>query len=51
LNEERQNWIAQNSKANNAANPDGKSGKKDPTPTNVNTMAEFDSLLQFIPKK
>lgn len=51
LNEERQNWIAQNSKANNAANPDGKSGKKDPTPTNVNTMAEFDSLLQSIPKK
>ena len=29
-----------------AANPDGKSGKKDPAPTNVNTMAEFDSLLQ-----
>ena len=51
LNEERQNWIAQNSKANSAANPDGKSGKKDPTPTNVNTMAEFDSLLQSIPKK
>lgn len=51
LNEERQNWIAQNSKANSAANPDGKSGKKDPTPTDVNTMAEFDSLLQSIPKK
>ena len=45
----RQSWIEQNSKANGAANPDGKSGKKDPTPTNVNTMAEFDSLLQSIP--
>ena len=45
----RQTWIAQNSKANGAANPDGKSGKKDPAPTNVNTMAEFDSLLQSIP--
>lgn len=45
----RQTWIEQNSKANGAANPDGKSGKKDPTPTNVNTMAEFDSLLQSIP--
>ena len=45
----RQEWIAQNSKASSAANPDGKSGKKDPTPTNVNTMAEFDSLLQSIP--
>lgn len=49
LEVERQKWIEQNSKANNAANPDGKSGKKDPTPTNVNTMAEFDSLLQSIP--
>ena len=46
VEEERQKWIAQNSKANSAANPDGKSGKKDPEPTNVNTMAEFDSLLQ-----
>lgn len=49
LEEARQDWIAQNSKASSAANPDGKSGKKDPTPTNVNTMAEFDSLLQSIP--
>lgn len=49
---ERQKWIAQNSKAGNAANPDGKSGKKDPTPTDINTMAEFDSLLQeSFPKK
>ena len=49
IEEARQEWIAQSSKSNNAANPDGKSGKKDPTPTNVNTMAEFDSLLQSIP--
>ena len=49
VEEERQKWIAQNSKANSASNPDGKSGKKDPEPTNVNTMAEFDSLLQSIP--
>lgn len=42
----RQEWIAQSTKSSSAANPDGKSGKKDPTPTNVNTMAEFDSLLQ-----
>ena len=46
---ERQAWIAQSNKANSAANPDGKSGKKDPEPTNVNTMAEFDSLLQSVP--
>lgn len=51
IEEERQKWIAQNNKANSATNPDGKSGKKDPAPTNVNTMAEFDSLLQSIPKK
>lgn len=51
LEDERQKWIAQNNKANNASNPDGKSGKKDPAPTDVNTMAEFDSLLQSIPKK
>ena len=49
VEEERQKWIAQNSKANSAANPDGKSGKKDPEPTNVNTMAEFESLLQSVP--
>ena len=42
----RQEWIAQSTKSSSAANPDGKSGKKDPAPTNVNTMAEFDSLLQ-----
>lgn len=50
IEEERQKWISQNNKANNASNPDGKSGKKDPTPTDVNTMAEFDRLLQSIPK-
>lgn len=51
IEEERQKWIAQSNKANSAANPDGKSGKKDPAQTNVNTMAEFDSLLQTIPNK
>lgn len=51
IEEERQKWIAQSNKANSAANPDGKSGKKDPAPTNVNTMAEFDSLLQSLPNK
>lgn len=49
IEDERQKWIAQNNKADNASKPDGKSGKKDPEPTNVNTMAEFDSLLQSIP--
>lgn len=49
IEDERQKWIAQNNKANSATNPDGKSGKKDPTPTDVNTMAEFDSLLRSIP--
>lgn len=49
IEEERQKWIAQNSKADSAANPDGKSGKKDPEPTDVNTMAEFESLLQSVP--
>lgn len=51
IEQARQTWIAQDAKANNAANPDGKSGKKDPAPTNVNSMAEFESLLQSIPKK
>lgn len=50
IEEERQKWIAQSNKAGNAANPDGKSGKKDPTPTDVNTMAEFESLLKSVPK-
>lgn len=51
LEDERQKWIAQNSKSNSAANPDGKSGKKDPVPTDVNTMAEFESLLKSVPNK
>lgn len=50
VEEARQEWIKQDNKAASATNPDGKSGKKDPVPTNVNTMAEFDSLLQSIPK-
>lgn len=49
VEDERQKWIAQSNKANNATNPDGKSGKQDPVSTNVNTMAEFNSLLQSIP--
>lgn len=49
IEDARQEWITQNGKAANAANPDGKSGKKDPTPNNVNTMAEFNSLLQTLP--
>lgn len=51
IEQARQTWIEQDTKANNAANPDGKSGKKDPAPTNVNSMAEFESLLQSVPKK
>lgn len=52
IENERQEWIKNNTKANSATNPDGKSGKKDPSPTNVNTMAEFESLLQNLnPKK
>lgn len=45
----RQEWITQSNKANDAVTPQGKSGKTDPTPTNVNTMAEFNSLLQSMP--
>lgn len=48
---ERQKWIAQDSKSNSATVPDGRSGKKEPEKTDVNTMAEFDSLLQSIPTK
>lgn len=46
IENERQSWIVNNTKANSATSPDGKSGTKDPNPTNVNTMAEFNSLLQ-----
>lgn len=48
---ERQNWIKQSNKADSAASPDGKSGKKDPTPTDVKTMAEFNSLLNTVSKE
>lgn len=50
VEEARQQWIAQSSKSSNAANPDVKSGKKDTDPTDINTMAEFESLLKSVPK-
>lgn len=47
----RQEWLGQQAKGQSQASaPDGKSGKKDPSPTDVNTMAEFNSLLQNLPK-
>jgi hypothetical protein len=45
IKEERQQWIAQNSKANSAANVDNKSGKV-PEEKSINNMAEFESLLR-----
>ena len=45
LKEERQQWIAQNSKANSAANVDNKSGKV-PEEKSIDNMAEFESLLR-----
>ena len=48
---ERQNWIKQSSKADHAANPDGSSGKKESSPTDVKTMAEFNSLLNSVSKE
>jgi len=49
--EARQEWLAAQAKGQSqATTPDGKSGKKDPTPTDVNTMAEFNSLLSNLPK-
>ena len=51
VEEERQNWIKQSNKADSAASPDGKSGKKDPAPTDVKTMAEFNSLLNSVSKE
>lgn len=51
IEEERQKWIKQSNKADSAAVPDGKSGKKEPTPTDVKTMAEFDSLLNTVSKE
>ena len=51
IENERQNWIKQSNKADSAATPDGKSGKKEPTPTDVKTMAEFNSLLNTVSKE
>lgn len=51
IEEERQKWIKQSNKADSAAKPDGKSGKKDPAPTDVKTMAEFNSLLDTVSKE
>lgn len=51
IEDERQKWIKQSNKADSAAVPDGKSGKKEPTPTDVKTMAEFDSLLNTVSKE
>lgn len=51
IESERQNWIKQSNKADSAATPDGKSGKKDPAPTDVKTMAEFNSLLNTVSKE
>jgi hypothetical protein len=48
---ERQNWIKQSNKANDAANPDGKSGKRENSQTDVKTMAEFNSLLNNVSKE
>lgn len=48
---ERQNWIKQSNKADSAANPDGKSGRKETAPTDVKTMAEFNSLLNTVSKE
>ena len=45
IKEERQEWIAQNSKANSAANVDNKSGKI-PEEKSIDNMAEFESLLR-----
>ena len=51
VEEERQNWIKQSNKADSAASPEGKSGKKEPAPTDVKTMAEFNSLLNSVSKE
>jgi len=51
IEEARQGWIKQSNKADSAAKPDGKSGKKEPTPTDVKTMAEFNSLLNTVSKE
>ncbi len=51
LEEERQKWIKQDSKANDAATPDGKSSKSTPAPTDVKTMTELNSLLNSVSKE
>lgn len=51
IESERQNWIKQSNKADSAATPDGKSGRKEPAPTDVKTMAEFNSLLNTVSKE
>ena len=51
IESERQEWIKQSNKSNDAANPDGKSGKKDSPQTDVKTMAEFNSLLNNVSKE
>lgn len=51
IEDERQTWIKQSNKANDAANPDGKSGKGKDSPTDVKTMAEFNSLLNNVSKE
>ena len=48
---ERQSWIKQSNKADSAASPDGKSGKGKDSPTDVKTMAEFNSLLNTVSKE
>ena len=50
IESERQEWIKQSNKSNDAANPDGKSGKKETPVTDVKTMAEFNSLLDNVSK-
>ena len=51
IESERQSWIKQSNKSNDAATPDGKSGKGKDSPTDVKTMAEFNSLLNTVSKE
>lgn len=51
IESERQNWIKQSNKSNDAVTPDGKSGKGKDSPTDVKTMAEFNSLLNTVSKE
>ena len=51
IEEERQKWIEQSNKSNNASTPDSKSGRKDPAKTDVKTMTELDSLLKNVSKQ